>query len=138
MKKILFFLFILSSCTLDNTNKNSNSLDSINVPDINKKIIKFDEIFTLFGDYFCYFYLEDCGSCKSLENKIYEIVLTMNNFYLVEPNYDIPRGIDKKLNIGVSDISEFRITGYPTLIYINDNCISEIYVGIQEISYKLF
>lgn len=127
MKKIIVILIalILCSCNISNSNVISRTEEDI--------YIKFEDMFSFnFGIY--YFYMDGCAACESIDYSIKKYALTDKNFYLVIPSNKFKYGYDKDLNIGVNNYEDIIITGFPSLFIINEYKVTDIKVGVKDIS----
>lgn len=129
MKKILLFVYLvslLSSCSLTSENYKKREI-----------YIEYIDIFKTSFPHFCYFYLENCSSCALLENKIIDYAESHSDFYIVIPTNKFNYGYDRDANIGIKNYEEIIITGFPSMFYIENQEIKNLYVGIKEITNKL-
>lgn len=127
MKKIIviFLTLILCSCNINDSNVISRTEEDI--------YIKFEDMFSSnFGIY--YFYMNGCAACESIDYSIKEYALTDKDFYLVIPSNKFKYGYDKDLNIGVNNYEDIIITGFPSLFVVNEYKVTDIKVGVKDIS----
>lgn len=132
MKKILLIILLISMSSCNVTSNESISRDK------SKIYMQFADIFQDNTPHYCYFYLEDCASCESIKNSIEEYAMTNNDFYLVIPSNKIVIGYSENKNIGVDNVDDLRINGFPTLLYITEQKVKNSYVGVKEISNQIF
>ena len=127
MKKIIVILIalILCSCNVNDSNVISR---------IEKDIyIKFEDMFYSNSGIY-YFYMNGCAACESIDYSIKEYALTNEDFYLVIPSNKFKYGYDKDLNIGVNNYEDIIITGFPSLLIVNEYKVVDIKVGVKDIS----
>lgn len=132
MKKILLIILLIfmSSCSV-------TSVESL-ARDKNEIYMQFADVFQSNSPHYCYFYLEDCVSCGSIKNQIEDYAITHEDFYLVIPSNKIVIGYSENKNIGVDNVDDLRINGFPTLLYIVEQKVKNSYVGVKEISNQIF
>lgn len=131
MKKtiILVILVLLTSCHIE---------ESVSIIRNESEIyVKFESVFDYNTGYF-YFYMDGCASCDSLKNHVVTYALNNDDFYLVIPSNKFNYGYDRSFNNGVTNYQDIVITGFPTLLEIENYQVSNNYVGVNEISNLLF
>ncbi|CDD93577.1 immunity/modification protein [Coprobacillus sp. CAG:826] len=96
--------------------------------------ISFQNIFLEKEDHWIYFYEETCYHCQKIEQEVLSFLQnTSLIFYLVN---DIPVeyfNTNYQKAIGASKVEDVLIPGYPTLIQIENQKISQFYVGTSAI-----
>ena len=96
--------------------------------------ISFQNIFLEKENHWVYFYEETCYHCQKIEQEVLSFLQdTSLHFYLVN---DIPIeyfNTNYQKAIGASKVEDVLIPGYPTLIQIENQKISQFYVGTSEI-----
>ena len=137
MRKLIIIamtLTILNSCAFDLKKTD----DSISVS-LNYAIyIQENEVFDIKEPHFCYFFLSSCVSCDSIKSKIELYAREHQDFYMVEAPANYKKGITREDSIGAKSIDEIKFLGFPTMIFIENNLLTEMYVGINEIVSVLF
>ena len=88
--------------------------------------------------YFVYFYSLVCQNCNSIKNEIIEYGLANDDIYFVQDSKEFVFGNDITKTIGISDISFFFISGFPTLIEIDNAILVNHVVGVNNIRKTLF
>ena len=103
-----------------------------------EKIISWDSILSLEGEYFVYIFSYRCFYC----NQIKDLILTYNEvssftFYFVEFVDEIPIKREIEDTIGLKEISEVFIKGVPSLLEVKNGEIIGNYAGSKEIADKI-
>ena len=141
MKKImlLFPILLLSSCSIYQSSEQSflssqevsinHEYDEI----VNQKLLWNDIFSVAKPTYFVYFYSLVCQNCNSLKNEIIEYGLANDDIYFVQDSKEFVFGNDILNTIGVSDISFFFISGFPTLVLIKNSKITNHIIGTKNI-----
>lgn len=136
MKKIILIvmLMVLNSCafTFDETTKVVSESKS------SKIYITEFEVFGLNQPHFCYFFLSSCVSCEAIKRKIEVYASEHDDFYMIEAPQLYQKGILKEESVGAKDINDVKFLGFPTLIFVENNSLTHMYVGINEITNILF
>lgn len=98
-----------------------------------KKINWNDVFFPQKGHYFVYFYSLTCSHCNELKNDIIEYALNHDDIYFVQDSEDIV--IDKNIasTIGINDVKNLCIKGFPSIIEIDKKILVKNVVGISDI-----
>ena len=137
MKKLMLILpiLLLSSCSIYESSEQSflssqevsinHEYDEI----VNQKLLWNDIFSVAKPTYFVYFYSLVCQNCNSIKNEIIEYGLANDDIYFVQDSKEFVFGNDILNTIGVSDISFFIISGFPTLVLINNSKITNHIVG---------
>ena len=146
MKKLMLILpiLLLSSCSIYESSEQSflssqevsinHEYDEI----VNQKLL-WNNIFSVAKPtYFVYFYSLVCQNCNSIKNEIIEYGLANDDIYFVQDSKEFVFGNDITKTIGVSDISFFFISGFPTLIEIDNAILVNHVVGVNNIRKTLF
>ena len=141
MKKLMLILTILflSSCSIYESSEQSflssqevsinHEYDEI----VNQKLLWNDIFSVAKPTYFVYFYSLVCQNCNSLKNEIIEYGLANDDIYFVQDSKEFVFGNDILNTIGVSDVSFFFISGFPTLVLIKNSKITNHIVGTKNI-----
>ncbi len=136
MKKLILCLTMcfLTSCVdfsqINNTSENTNTKHSI--------YINCEDVFKIRSTHFCYFFLAHCSACNAIKDQIEYYAKEHSDFFIVEAPLDFQKGIKCEDSIGVMTVEEIKFLGFPTLIFIENNKLKEMYVGIRDISAVLF
>ena len=147
MKKLMLILSILllSSCSIykssDQSFLSSSQEVSINheYDEIVSQKLSWNNIFSVAKPtYFVYFYSLVCQNCNSLKNEIIEYAIKNQNIFFVQDSKEFVFGNDITKTIGISDISFFFISGFPTLIEIDNAILVNHVVGVNNIRKTLF
>ena len=102
------------------------------------KFIKWNNTFEVEEhDYYVYFFSPTCSHCNKLKNFIIPIIKEKGNIYLVESCAEIKFVKDTSMVLGVDNISDFGIIGYPTLVRISDKKVDSYFIGVQSIKNEL-
>lgn len=93
----------------------------------------YQSLFNFNKDVLVYIYSKNCHYCNSIKNQMINYVNNHQSFYVLEYSSDIPiKNVDYEL-IGVDNLNDFFIYGYPTLLEIANNTIVSYYLGVSEI-----
>ena len=141
MKKIMLILpiLLLSSCSIYQSSEQSFlSTQEVSInheyDEIDNQKLLWNDIFSVAKPtYFVYFYSLVCQNCNSIKNEIIEYGLANDDIYFVQDSKEFVFGNDILNTIGVSDISFFIISGFPTLVLINNSKITNHIVGTKNI-----
>ena len=146
MKKLMLILpiLLLSSCSIYKSSEHpflSSQEVSINheYEEISNQKILWNDIFSVAKPtYFVYFYSLVCQNCNSIKNEIIEYGLANDDIYFVQDSKEFVFGNDITKTIGISDISFFFISGFPTLIEIDNAILVNHVVRVNNIRKTLF
>lgn len=118
---MLFFLFI---------NVSNNQVESIN-----SRQITIDRIFLLEKASYCVlFYLQDCPSCKVIFDYIDQCLSNNENIYYVNlESLESENKQSQQNNIGQNDYHQIRVNISPTLLEIENYCITNQIEGMENI-----
>ena len=145
-KKIMLILpiLLLSSCSIYQSSEQSFlSSQEVSINHeyeeiVNQKLLWNDIFSVAKTTYFVYFYSLVCQNCNSLKNEIIEYAIKNQNIFFVQDSKEFVFGNDILKTIGVSDISFFFISGFPTLIEIDNAILVNHVVGVNNIRKTLF
>lgn len=136
---VLVLLPLLVSCFEQTDNENVHISDQIievehSYDEVGLFFIGWNEIFDVGkDDYFVYFYSSSCNHCYELKNWIIEQALSRGDIYFVKStNKDVLK-TDVKHTIGLGNVGDFAILGYPSLVQIQDKIIKKNVAGKNEI-----
>lgn len=136
---ILILLPLLTSCFEQPNLQNEHISDQIieiehSYDEIELYSIQWNNIFDVErNDYFVYFYSNSCSHCLELKNWIIEKALSRGDIYFVKgTNKDVLK-TDVKYTIGLGNVGDFAILGYPSLVQIKDKIIKKNVAGKKEI-----
>ena len=146
MKKLMLILpfLLLSSCSIYKSSEQSFlSSQEVSINHeyeeiVNQKLLWNDIFSVAKPTYFVYFYSLVCQNCNSIKNEIIEYGLANDDIYFVQDSKEFVFGNDILKTIGVSDISFFFISGFPTLIEIDNAILVNHVVGVNNIRKTLF
>ena len=146
MKKLMlvFPILLLSSCSIyESTEQSFLSSEEVSINHeydeiVNQKLLWNDIFSVAKPTYFVYFYSLVCQNCNSIKNEIIEYGLANNDIYFVQDSKEFVFGNDITKTIGISDISFFFISGFPTLIEIDNAILVNHFVGVNNIRKTLF
>ena len=146
MKKLMlvFPILLLSSCSIyESTEQSFLSSEEVSINHeydeiVNQKLLWNDIFSVAKPTYFVYFYSLVCQNCNSIKNEIIEYGLANNDIYFVQDSKEFVFGNDITKTIGISDISFFFISGFPTLIEIDNAILVNHVVGVNNIRKTLF
>lgn len=141
MKKLMLILpiLLLSSCSIyESTEQSFLSSEEVSInheyDEIDNQKLLWNDIFSVAKPtYFVYFYSLVCQNCNSIKNEIIEYGLANDDIYFVQDSKEFVFGNDILKTIGVSDISFFFISGFPTLVLIKNSKITNHIVGTKNI-----
>ena len=146
MKKLMLILpiLLLSSCSIYISSEQSflssqevsinHEYDEI----VNQKLLWNDIFSVAKPTYFVYFYSLVCQNCNSIKNEIIEYGLANDDIYFVQDSKEFVFGNDITKTIGIIDISFFFISGFPTLVKIDNAILVNHVVGVNNIRKTLF
>ena len=125
---------MLSSCStfFDGTFSDDSAVTS------NKIYITQNEVFDIKTPHFCYFFLVNCSSCELIKDKIEVYASEHKDFYMIEAPDSYQKGITKDDSVGATKIEDIKFLGFPTLIFVENNSMKRMYVGVSEITNLLF
>ena len=146
MKKLMLILSILllSSCSIyESSDQSFLSSEEVSINHeydeiVNQKLLWNDIFSVAKTTYFVYFYSLVCQNCNSIKNEIIEYGLANDDIYFVQDSKEFVFGNDITKTIGISDISFFFISGFPTLIEIDNAILVNHFVGVNNIRKTLF
>ena len=146
MKKLMLILpiLLLSSCSIyESTDQSFLSSQEVSINHeydeiVNQKLLWNDIFSVAKPSYFVYFYSLVCQNCNSIKNEIIEYGLANDDIYFVQDSKEFVFGNDITKTIGISDISLFFISGFPTLIEIDNAILVNHVVGVNNIRKTLF
>lgn len=146
MKKLMLILpiLMLSSCSIfEFTDQSFLSSQEVSINHeydeiVNQKLLWNDIFSVAKPTYFVYFYSLVCQNCNSIKNEIIEYGLANDDIYFVQDSKEFVFGNDITKTIGISDISFFFISGFPTLIEIDNAILVNHVVGVNNIRKTLF
>lgn len=146
MKKLMlvFPILLLSSCSIyESTEQSFLSSEEVSINHeydeiVNQKLLWNDIFSVAKPTYFVYFYSLVCQNCNSIKNEIIEYGLANDDIYFVQDSKEFVFGNDITKTIGISDISFFFISGFPTLIEIDNAILVNHVVGVNNIRKTLF
>ena len=109
-----------------------------NYDEIKDKKIRFADIFEIDKDsYFVYFFSRTCSHCENLKNFIIDQALGRGDIYFVESSNDVVFVVDAESTIGLTDIENFGILGYPSLVKIEEKTVTKNLAGNSSIKKEL-
>ena len=144
--KLLLFIttLTLTSCYEKQTNSFSSSNTSITSEreytyvDVMDKTIFWDDVFSISKEeYYVYFFSRTCSHCNELKPFVIEAGLYRDDIYFVEASSDIKYAKDNQSIIGVDNIDDLGILGYPTLLKIVEGVVAKNLVGSAQIKNEL-
>ena len=146
MKKLMlvFHILLLSSCSIyESTEQSFLSSEEVSINHeydeiVNQKLLWNDIFSVAKPTYFVYFYSLVCQNCNSIKNEIIEYGLANDDIYFVQDSKEFVFDNDITKTIGISDISFFFISGFPTLIEIDNAILVNHVVGVNNIRKTLF
>lgn len=143
--RLLFKLsFLISTLVFGGCSKDvkfiteSSTSEEYSYDFVEDRFIEWGDIFSIDENEYCvYFFSRTCSHCDKLKNFIIPIIKEKRNIYLVESCSEIKFVKDMHVVFGVDNVSEFGITGYPTLIKIVDKKVDSYFVGVESIKNEL-
>ena len=138
MRKFIFVIVlssIIGSCS-PNTKIEKEDFDIV-IPDleheyteVSEKIIFWEDIFGFDQEmYFVYFYSQTCSHCEEIKNEMIEKALASDNLYFVQSSNKNVLKNDVSFTIGVGNVGDFAILGYPSLVKIVNGLVVENVAG---------
>ena len=146
MKKLMlvFHILLLSFCSIyESTEQSFLSSEEVSINHeydeiVNQKLLWNDIFSVAKPTYFVYFYSLVCQNCNYSKNAISEYAIKNQNIFFVQDSKEFVFGNDISKTIGISDISFFFISGFPTLIEIDNAILVNHVVGVNNIRKTLF
>lgn len=131
---ILVFVIAISSCAYREIE------DNCNYHEIDNKKIKWSEIFCVdLVSYYVFFFTPVCKSCSEICRKIINFSnKSYSNVFFVESSKETVIGSSCQNLIGINNINDFYIEGFPTLIFISNKTITKVFLGVSSITYYLY
>lgn len=144
-KLSLFITMIaLNSCTsepLALSTKSSNTFPTTqeySYSDVINKTIFWSDVFSIDSEsYYVYFFSRTCSHCNELKDFIIEKALDREDIYFVQSSIDVKYTKDEESIIGVDNIDNLAIVGYPSLIKIEFGKVIKNIAGNKEIKKEL-
>lgn len=135
----LLLLFVINPKIINEdkcivSNETNHSYD-----EISHLIINYQDIFLQTEQhYFVYFYTFNCGHCYQLKNYMISYALCNQiKTYFISENNDIKYGSNTNKTIGINDIEQLFILGYPSLIEIKNKALIYNEAGKDKILKKI-
>ncbi len=129
----LMTIFMISACQ-NNTNTISQEIPSHDYDEISHLLIKWEELFIQSNElYHCYIYSPYCSHCENIKNNVIDIALTLDNFYFLTYDHNIPILSDVSGTIGAKQIEDVGILGTPTLLEVTESAITNNIAGENSI-----
>ncbi len=126
-KVLLLFIPLLFSCSNDNNEEDQPSIKHHSYEEISDKMIGWDEVFKKGDNYCVYFFSMTCKYCDSIKDEVIDVALThKTSIYFCNDSHIVTdRYLDVESTIGITDINDFCIKGFPSIIKINLQAVSE-------------
>jgi len=146
LRKLLFLLpiFFLCSCRGEEEPVNTDFVfdwtgtGTYAYSQVKDKTIFYSNIFGIDEEnYYVYFFSKTCSHCNELKDFIIPLALERDNLYFVEACDQIVIIKDASTTIGLSEIDNFGILGYPSLVKIEEKIVSKNLAGINPIKNEL-
>lgn len=102
-----------------------------------KKIAWNDVFFPQKEHYFVYLYSLTCNHCNQLKNAIIEYGLSHDDIYFVQDSEDVIINKNTDQTIGITDVKNLCIKGFPSLLEIHDKTLVKNVAGITDINSSL-
>ena len=85
--------------------------------------------------YLVYVYSETCGYCKMIKQDVLSYyLLNKDRMYFVCSSKDeVPFDITKDIPIGISTVENLYLRGTPTMLEVENKCLSKVYEGSESI-----
>lgn len=135
---ILLTLLLCGGCDFNGSSSSSkNRLSTISeevkhdYDEVADKMILWSNIFGIELDsYYVYFFSKTCSHCNDFKNVIIPVATERDDIYFVESSEQDKRIKDVSVIIGLTSIDGFGITGYPSLVKIEDDAVSKNIGGV--------
>ena len=131
---------LLGSCALT---KKEEIIDvsNIDIPEADHEYFEVEHVFINHSDifkennetYYVYIYSMTCAHCQELKNWIIGTALNRDDIYFLKgSNKDVIKS-DVSNTIGITDVKDLAIMGYPTLLKISNKTLVKNVAGNNEI-----
>ena len=139
MKKLLFCLLCSMLIGCSNSKNTADSL-SLDYQDFEAQHIEWSTIFDIPQDaYLIYIYSPYCGHCKDIKDEVLSFANENKEvFYFVVYSNEITVLNNTEPIIGKSSYQDVGILGTPTLFFINNHVLVDVFTGSQEIIATLY
>ena len=126
-KILLLAIPFLFSCASTSKQEKDPIIPHHSYEEVSDKMISWLDVFNKGEDYCVYFFSRTCQYCDSIRDEVIEISLTHKTpVYFCNDNAIVTdKYLDVKTTIGMGDINEFRIKGFPSIIKINNQLVNE-------------
>lgn len=132
---------LLTGCSINESTNVKSMLPKIDNPiiehsydELEEKHILWSEIFEQALDsYFVYFYSLNCDHCENMKNEVIEICLKRDDVFLVKSSNQVVLKNDVFYTIGVGNVGDFAILGYPSLVKIENKIVTKNVAGKSHI-----
>lgn len=126
-KILLLALPLLFSCASSVSEETDPTIKPHSYEEVSEKMINWTDTFSKEDSYCVYFFSRTCRYCDEIKDEVIEIALTHQTLiYFCNDNAIITdKYLDVKSTIGIGDINEFRIKGFPTIIRVENHLVKE-------------
>lgn len=124
-KVLLLAIPLLFGCSSNKAKEDDPSIKHHSYEEVNDKMINWSDTFLQGEDYCVYYFSRTCAYCDSIRDEVIEVALThQTKIYFCNDSAIITdRYLDPESTIGMGDISEFRIKGFPSIIRVNQGLV---------------
>ena len=124
-KILLLVIPLLFSCSVNSEQEKDPTIPHHSYEEISEKMINWLDTFTKGEDYCVYFFSRTCQYCDSIRDEVIETSLTHQMpIYFCNDNATVTdRYLDPISTIGMDNIDEFRIKGFPSIIRISSGLV---------------
>ena len=125
-KILLLAIPLLFSCSTNQAQEKAPEIKHHNYEEVSDKTINWIDVFLKPSDYCVYFFSRTCPYCDSIRDEVIEIALThKTTIYFCNDNaIETDPHLDAKSTIGIGDINEFRIKGFPSIIKVVNQVVN--------------
>ena len=126
-KILLLAIPLLFSCSSTKQQESDPKIPHHSYEDVSDKMVNWQDVFTKGDGYCVYFFSRTCQYCDAIRDEIIEISLTHRTpVYFCNDNAIVrDKYLDVKTTLGMDDITEFRIKGFPSIIKVTNQVINE-------------
>lgn len=139
-------MFVFSSCKdflfNSETNHSESKIEDNNTESINHSYNEVEDLHIFYSEifkqqqasYFVYFYSLTCSHCASIKNEIIKFALSkIETIYFVKSSPEIVIDENKAQELGISNVVDLAIRGYPSLIKIEESKLTLNVAGVLPI-----
>ena len=136
--KLQFIILLtpfLFSCSNNKKDDPGSDIPIHNYDEVSERFISWNDSLSLNNEhYYVYYFSRTCKYCDELKNEVIDIALNKcNALYFCNDNAIIIQDLDPIHTIGISDISNLYIRGFPSLIEVRNNTVTDHLLGKSKV-----